>query len=63
MSGCFVILSLTGLFWDGKEWVPEVEKARQFSGPPDAYADCALAVSCLRRLGHVCSVAYIRPPA
>ncbi len=63
LGGCFVVLSSFGFFWDGDSWVAEMAKARRFSGPPDAYADCALAVSCLRRLGHICSVAYIMPLA
>lgn len=48
------------LFWDGGEgWTEFPLAARRFSGPPDAYADCYLAVSCLRRLGHACGLAYL----
>ena len=55
---CFVVLSSRGLFWDGEGWGGR-EQARAFRGGPDAYADCALAVSCLRKLGVACNVAYL----
>ena len=58
-GGCFVVLSAEGLFWDGGGWVRDGARARGFSEGPDAYADCALAASCLRRLGHLCNVAYL----
>ena len=56
--GAFVVLSADGLFWDGEFWTPRRLMARRFSGV-GAYADCALAVPCLRRLGVRCSVAYL----
>jgi hypothetical protein len=58
VGGYFVVISSTGLFWDGQGWGPR-EVARCFSDPPDAYADCALAVSCLRKLGVACEVGYV----
>jgi hypothetical protein len=53
IGGCgyFVVLRVDGLFWDGKDWTAKRTEVRQSAGPPDAYADCALAVSCLGRLG------------
>lgn len=55
----FCVLREDGMLWTGHDWTWKEKEARIFSGPPDAYADCALAVSCLRKLGHACSVAYI----
>lgn len=59
MFGYFVVLSEEGQFWTGEDWSGKKEEARRFDGPPDAWADCHLAVSCLRRLGRRCSVAYL----
>lgn len=58
-TNSFVVLDAKGAFWDGQEWTQEVALAKQFHNSPDAYADAALAASCLRRLGHVCNVAYL----
>ena len=58
-GGVFLIVNDAGLFWDGARWLPQWEGARHFDVPPDAYADCALAVSCLRKLGTACHVAYV----
>jgi hypothetical protein len=55
----FVVLSASGSFWDGEGWVADSEFARRFDGPSDAYADASLAASCLRRLGHACSVGFL----
>jgi hypothetical protein len=58
MSSGFVVVRDDGLLWDGQGWGGR-RTARYFSGPPDAYADCALAVGCLRRLGVRCQVGYV----
>lgn len=55
----FVVLREDGRMWDGDEWTAEMSRARRFWGGPDAWADCHLAVTCLRRLGHRCSVAAL----
>lgn len=57
----FVVLSSTGLFWTGSGWSADMWEARTFTEPPDAYADCYLAVTALCRLGTPCNVACIPP--
>jgi len=60
MGGFFVVRDGAGKFWDGREgWLDEWRGARRFADPPDAFADCFLAVSCLRALGVLCHVAYV----
>ncbi len=55
----FVVMRTDWMLWDGEAWVADAAGARVFREGADAYADCALAVSCLRRLGHRCNVAYL----
>ena len=62
MNGCFVVIGEDGRFWNGSGWVEDGAAARRFTDAADAYADCALAVSCLRRLGRPCNVGFIGGP-
>jgi hypothetical protein len=57
--GGFLVIRDDGHYWDGDGWTRDVRHARFFTNPPDAYADCALAVSCLRKLREACEVAYV----
>jgi hypothetical protein len=58
MYGAFLVVRDDGSFWDGVGFGP-LGAARRFDAGPDAYADCFLAVSCLRKLGVGCRVGYL----
>ena len=58
-TAAFVILREDGQYFEGPGWTPDRRLARRFDRGADAWADCHLAVTCLRRLGHRCSVVGI----
>ena len=57
--GSFVVISAGGLFWDGAAWTPHRGIAGPLQGWRRRLRRLHLAVSCLRRLGVRCGVAYL----
>jgi hypothetical protein len=59
---CFVIMSGTGLFWSGAEWVEKWAEALQFTSPPlrDPWLACHQAAESLEQsTGLYCTVAFV----
>lgn len=61
ISDCFVIVNAAGLYWNGRKWLADVNRAKRWSTGPDPWQEADSQCQRLRIRGTACAIVYCPP--